>query len=186
MTTIFDPDELHEIAQAGVGLEFEEMCRAVIEAAAERYPGHIETKQEWVFNLASGATGIMNVLHASLTEYLIIFGTPVGTEAFSGRFGLDIHDFVLSGTMKTYKAHDPGHALVTSAGGRAGHHPGEINGFVFEPDTWALEYGRGFVPSALHTTLGDLVFRALDPLLIAQTFKVYGVLTLRELLQGKI
>jgi C-8 sterol isomerase len=186
MGYVFDPDQLAEIALKGVGLPFEEMCEAVISEAARVYPKHIETKQEWVFNLASGATGIMNVLHGSLTEYLIIFGTPIGTEAFSGRYPLEIYDYMLAGTMATYKANDPGHAKITRAGEWAPHPFGAVNGFAFEPNTWALEYGRGFVPGALHTTMGDLIFRALDPLLLGQTFKVYGRLTLKELLQGKI
>ncbi len=52
--------------------------------------------------------------------------------------------------------------------------------------TWMLEYGRGFVPSGLHTTVGDLLLRALDPIILVQTFKIYGRLLAKELLQGKI
>ena len=77
MGHLFDPDRLHEISKRGVGLPFEEMCRRVTDELATAYPGHIETEQKWVFNLAGGSTGIMNVLHGSLTEYLILFGTPV-------------------------------------------------------------------------------------------------------------
>ena len=186
MGYVFDPERLSEIAQRSVGLPFEEMCRTLIDDLAREYPRHIETRQEWVFNLASGATGIMNVLHGSLTEYLIIFGTPIGTEAFSGRYPLEIYDFMLSGTMATYKAHDPGHAWYTHAGEHAIHPFGAVNGFKFEPDTWALEYGRGLVPGALHTTVADLALRAVDPWILVQTFKIYGRLVLRELLQGKI
>jgi C-8 sterol isomerase len=55
-----------------------------------------------MFNLAAGATGMMTVLHGSLSEYLLLFGSPIGTEAFSGRYRLDIWDWVIAGEMWTY------------------------------------------------------------------------------------
>jgi C-8 sterol isomerase len=186
MGHIFDPDRLGEIAQDAVGLSFEEMCQAVIEGASGAYPGHIETRQEWIFNLASGATGMMNVLHASITEYLIIFGSSIGTEAFSGRYPMEIHDWVLKGTMYTYTEDRPGTAVVTKAGEHAFLKRATVKGFRIEPATWMLEYGRGFIPGGLHTTVADLLLRAVDLPILAQTVRVYSRITLRELLLGKV
>lgn len=186
MGYVFNTDRLGEIARAGQGLGFEAMSRAVIEAAAAAYPGHVETRQEWFFNLAGGSTGMMTVLHASITEYVAIFGSPIGTNAFSGRYPMEIHDWVLRGTMHTYTQADPGRAVTTAAGDHASLPPATVKGFSLEPDTWMLEYGRGFVPGGLHTTLADTLLRAVDLPLLAQTAKVYGRLTLRELLLGKV
>jgi C-8 sterol isomerase len=186
MGCIFNPERLGEIARVGEGLPFEEMSRAVVEAAAAAYPGHVETRQEWIFNLAGGATGMMNVLHGSITEYLIIFGSSIGTNAFSGRYPMEIHDWVMSGAMHTYTQADPGHAVTTAVGDHARLDRATVKGFSIEPDTWMLEYGRGFVPGGLHTTLVDVLMRGLDPWILAQTMKVYGRITLRELLLGKI
>jgi len=183
---VFDPDVLHEIAKLGVGLDFDEACRVVVGELAVTYPGHIERGREWVFNLAGGATGIMDVLHGSMTEYMIIFGSPIGTEAFSGRYPLDIHDFVLSGTMYTYTEDNPGDALVSGPGDRALLRRGQVKGFRLDPGCWMLEYGRGFVPGALHTTLVDVLVRGLDLPILTQTFRVYGMAVIRELLQGKL
>lgn len=51
-----------------------------------RYPGHIlrDEDLQWVFVNAGGWMGAMCLLHASLTEYLLLFGTAVDTGGHSG------------------------------------------------------------------------------------------------------
>jgi C-8 sterol isomerase len=61
----------------------------VILLLREKYPEWVIKKPEWVFNIAGGAMGTMTVLHASLSEYVIVFGSPIGTEGHSGRFLVD-------------------------------------------------------------------------------------------------
>jgi C-8 sterol isomerase len=83
---------------------------------ARLYPGHIETREDWFFNIAGGATGIMTVLHGSLSEYLIWFGTPVGTEGFSGRYHLDIYDVAIGGQFWVYDEDNPLERKVFGSG----------------------------------------------------------------------
>lgn len=52
----------------------------------KKYPGHIlpEESRQWQFVNAGGWMGSMYLLHASLTEYVLFFGTAVDTQGHSG------------------------------------------------------------------------------------------------------
>jgi C-8 sterol isomerase len=65
------------------------VVESVVSQLRARYPEWIIEKPEWVFNNAGGAMGSMLVLHASLSEYVIIFGSAIGTEGHTGRFLAD-------------------------------------------------------------------------------------------------
>jgi hypothetical protein len=97
---LFDPRRLHQIAQLGVGLQPEEAFARIAAALAEAYPGHINTRPDWVFNVAGGAMGQMTFLHGSLREYLIFFGTCNSGGGHSGRYGSEVFDFVFRGKMR--------------------------------------------------------------------------------------
>ena len=99
-----------------MGLPHDKMVRQVSDELARRYPGHIETRPNWMLSLAGGVMGIMTVLHGSLSEYVLIFGTPVGSEGFSGRYRIEIHDFMLAGEMWTYTESDFAERRVYRAG----------------------------------------------------------------------
>jgi C-8 sterol isomerase len=182
---LFRRDDLIAITEKAIGLSHANMVHLVADELDRLYPGHVETRERWVFSLAGGATGIMTVLHGSLSEYVIIFGTPVGTEGFSGRYRLDIDDFVLAGEMWTYDETDVGARRVYRAGEWATLPRGRAKGFRLKEDTWLLEHGRGPVVTALPTALGDAI-TCLDLRTIGKTFWEYGRLVVRELRQGKI
>ena len=186
MGYVFDPEELYRISKLGVGKPFDEMVRGVVDELVRVYPSHVEPDPKWVYSLAGGATGIMGILHGSLSEYLIIFGSPIGTEGFSGRYFIDIHDFVLAGEMWTYTESRYSERVITKPGERALLRRGDVKGFRISEECWMLEYGLGPVPTSLPMALGDALFSGQDLNTIAKTLWVYGRLVLRELLRGKI
>src|SRR2546423_13502050 len=116
MSYIFDPEILKAVAKAHLGLRHEEMVSGISRDLAKAYPGHIETRQDWILSICGGAMGIMTILHGSLSEYVLIFGSPIGTEGFSGRYRIDIYDVMLAGEMWTYTEDKFRERIVTLPG----------------------------------------------------------------------
>src|SRR5207244_3052483 len=102
----FEPGILQQVARDAVArsLPVEELVATIGRELGKLYPGHIRPSPEWVLNNAGGAMGAMCILHASLTEYVIIFGTPVGTEGHSGRFFVDDYFIILAGEQWAFSA----------------------------------------------------------------------------------
>jgi hypothetical protein len=185
MAHVFDPDQLRAIARNAVGLPHEQMLTVVIEGLRTAYPGHIAARPRWVLNRAGGAMGVMMLLHGSLSEYVMLFGTPIGTEGFSGRYRLDIHDFVLAGEMWTFAEDDVAERGVLKAGDVAHLAPGRGKGYRIPESAWMLEYGRGPVLTMLPFGLSESLV-SLDFITIARTLRAYAPLALRELVHGKV
>ncbi|KFQ01110.1 Sigma non-opioid intracellular receptor 1, partial [Haliaeetus albicilla] len=71
------------------GLDHELAFSKIIVELRKKHPGHIlpDEDLQWVFVNAGGWMGSMCLLHASLTEYVLLFGTAVDTGGHSGKRG---------------------------------------------------------------------------------------------------
>ncbi|KAL8204207.1 UNVERIFIED_CONTAM: Sigma non-opioid intracellular receptor 1, partial [Gekko kuhli] len=155
-------------------LDHELAFSKIIVELRKKHPGHIlpDEDLQWVFVNAGGWMGSMCLLHASLSEYVLLFGTAIDTAGHSGRYWADIHDTIISGTFRQWKEgttkseiYYPGDTLV--------HRSGEATAVQWSAGTWMVEYGRGFIPSTLGFALADSVFSTQDFLTLFYTMRVY-------------
>lgn len=103
---IFSPSELHSLSLAAIakhGNDTAGVVQHIVSELATTHPDHVNLDEEWVFNNAGGAMGAMYIIHASVTEYLIVFGTAIGTEGHTGRHTADDYFHILKGEQVAYK-----------------------------------------------------------------------------------
>lgn len=181
MAPIFDPKVLHQVARASLPLPIAEKVKFIHAELSQRYPGRIVERPEWVFNVAGGAMGQLCLLHASLGEYVIIFGSPLGSDGHTGRFRATDWFTILDGEQQAFEEgalvaeiYRPGDQHVMPAG--------VAKGYRTLPNTWALEYARGNIPSMLPFGLADSVTSTLDLKSVAKTFRMYGQATVKNML----
>ena len=186
MGYVFDPEVLHDCANHGVGLPLEEAFNVVTDALTAKYPKYVHAApRSWVFNNAGGAMGQMTFLHASLTEYLIFFGSPIGTEGHSGRYRTEVWDFMIQGEMWTFVEGDC-ERQVFKAGDGAYLGSDRAKGYRIPDSAWMLEYSRGAIPTMVPFGLADTLMSTLDLSTLGRTLFAYGNHVVKNLLQGKI
>jgi C-8 sterol isomerase len=136
-----DPETLHGIARKCARPELSRKAHfdLFVSTLAEGYPRRIETSRRWVLNSANGTLGTMTLLYASLSEYLLIQGSPIGTEEHSGRHFATVQGFMVEGEMWVYlegsterTVFRPGaHAMLAARGSK---------GYLIRENGWMLEH----------------------------------------------
>jgi ERG2 and Sigma1 receptor like protein len=172
MRFLFDPDVVHACALAGLGKPKPVMFDAVADALEASYPGRIDRSQPWIYSIAGGAMIQMKIHYASIFEYLMIWGTPIGSEGHSGRHAVAFWDTVLDGEAWYYaegqfekRVHRPGDRIFVGRN--------QARGMRFTDGLWAVEYARGPLPLSLPFGLADEILSTLDFATAGQTLGVY-------------
>lgn len=183
---VFDPTFLHELAQDAIlthGNATDSIISHIIANLTETYAVSNETKpktvlqtsttpEHWVLNNAGGAMGAMLIIHASITEYLIIFGTPLGTEGHTGRHTADDYFNILIGEQwafspgalekEVYTANLSNHYVRRQLFRRIQVYPagsvhylprGSAKQYKMHEGCFALEYARGGLYISISVTV---------------------------------
>ncbi|KAF1990368.1 ERG2 and sigma1 receptor-like protein [Aulographum hederae CBS 113979] len=166
---VFSPAKLQELSKQSIALHgasnnTEAMMEDLVARLQKEYPRYVQDLKwdEWMFNNAGSAMGAMVILHASITEYLILFGTPLGTSGHSGVHAADDYFTILTGSELRFL---PGevHPTVFLPGDQ-NHLPRgrSIQYMMPEGGCWALELAQGWIPAMLPFGLVELLTSTMD------------------------
>ncbi|OJJ47775.1 hypothetical protein ASPZODRAFT_114865 [Penicilliopsis zonata CBS 506.65] len=186
---VFEPNHLHDLSQRAISAHGND-TRAVVSYIVNELDQKLEGKylnkdEEWVFNNAGGAMGAMYIIHASITEYLIIFGTAIGTEGHTGRHTADDYFNILQGTQLAYV---PGEYEPEVYPQGTVHHlrRGEVKQYKMDESCFALEYARGWIPPMLFFGYADTFSSTLDFPTLWATTRITGREMIGNLLNFKM
>jgi C-8 sterol isomerase len=169
--SVFDPEIVHECSMECLGLPKPQMFDAFAQSLAKHYPGMLDFSQPWVYSIAGGAMIQMKLYYASVTEYIMIWGTPIGSEGHSGRHFTGFWDTVVDGEM-WYYGEGEFERRVYKPGDRVYVGPGQARAMKFTNGVWAVEYARGFIPASVPFGIAEEIFVCWDFLTATQTLSL--------------
>lgn len=191
---IFDPLTLNQIVnsvivkheETSTDYDIKAVLHEIRDSLASHYGDNLINKyveEDWVFNNAGGAMGQMLILHASVTEYVIFFGSAVGTEGHSGVHFADDYFTIIHGEQKAaqenvlvpeiYKPGDTHHL-------KKGH----SKQYAMTSGSFALELAQGWIPCMLPFGFLDTLSSTLDWYTLAKTVYLTAKDMIKNLVQN--
>ncbi len=188
MKYIIDPEVLAKICDEVVrqNQETELMFQFIRRRLSEEYPEIISIEPRcWIGSRAGGILGKMTLLYGSMSEYLIIFGCPVGSQGYSGRYNfVEIWDFFVAGETSTCDLEsNQSIPVIYKPGDRGFLAKGQSLTCEMKAGTWMIEYGRGPIFTALPFALMDSLMSSVELKSFSLTIKEYTYFVLANLLK---
>lgn len=188
---VFSPAKLQELSRQAISKHANEtdplpLFKTLTQSLRAEYGDAVQTwtADDWFFNNAGGAMGSMVILHASITEYLILFGTALQTEGHSGIHMADDYFTILYGKQ---------HAALPSDSVARIYAPGDQNHlrrgqgiqYSMPEPCFALELAQGWIPAMLPFGFMDTFSSTLDWWNLWKTVKLTTVNMFRQARRGK-
>ncbi|KAL4243340.1 C-8 sterol isomerase [Abortiporus biennis] len=191
---VFDPESLHTLAKDAIAAspspnDTYAIINYIVSHLQEEYPSSLVSlntnTSEWTFSNSGGAMGAFYVIHASITEYLMIFGTPLGTEGHTGIHTADDYFNVLVGEQWAFSP--PNLEKEVYGPGDVHFLPrGQMKQYKMHEGCFAMEYARGWIPLMMPFGLLDIFSSTLDYKSLFDMLRISAREIVRNLLLFKI
>jgi hypothetical protein len=162
-----DPEVLAGLASELVALQLPdaELIPRAVELISAAYPDLVDpVPGRWVGSKAGGILGKVRMLYFTPREYIVIFGTPTGTQGFSGRYKrVEIHKFLIAGQIDSFDLESDDLTSMTLLPGQGTRmDKGRARGITIHPGSWHIEYGRGITATTLPFAMIDTLLLSLE------------------------
>lgn len=185
VTYKIDQAKLAGIARQVAEQPGDQIIAHAVDLLSRAYPGLIDPAPgRWVGSKAGGVLGKVRFLYFSPREYLVLFGSPTGTQGFSGRYKhVDIHKFLLAGRIDSYDldSDDTEPLPPLLPGEHTCLERGHARGLTIQPGSWHIEYGRGAVATTLPFAMVDTLLLSLEFESVRKSTVEFGKLMRRQL-----